>query len=902
MQPTRLRCEYRHNPLGIDVVQPRLSWALESAGRGQVQSAYQILVADSPERLAAGLGNLWDSGVVASSQSVHVAYAGRPLTSGQRCWWQVRVWDQEGMASDYSEPAWWQMGLLEAADWQAFWIGLDTGPAGELGMTPCPYLRRAFRLDRPVRRATLYAAAKGLYLLYLNGRRAGDAALAPEWTEYQKRIVYDTYDVTGLLQVGENVLGAILGDGWFAGYVGWKGGRNHYGRQPWLLAQLEIEHTDGSRTIWVTDGSWRGASGPILYSDLLMGESYDARLEMPGWDQPGFDDSAWRAVQVEARDPRVQLAAQSAEPVRITGQVRPQGLSQPQPGVYVFDLGQNLAGRVELHVQGPAGAQVRLRFAEVLQPDGMIYTASLRSARATDTYTLRGGAPEVFEPHFTYHGFRYVEVTGYPGAPSLESILGRVLHSDLALAGRFECSSPAVNQLWRNILWSQRSNLVSIPTDCPQRDERLGWLGDVVCFGRTACFNMDMAAFLTRWAVTLEDAQSPEGGFPDVAPRLVTVDDGAPGWGDAGVIVPWLVYQVYGDTRILARHYAAMERWMRYLHEANPSLLRTARLNRNYGDWHSYHADTPREVLATAYWAYDAHLMAQIAQVLGREEDANRYERLCQGIKQAFRDAFVSADGRIQGETQTVYVLALYMDLLPEGLRAAAARHLVSDIERRGWHLSTGFAGTAHLLPVLTQAGYGEVAYRLLHCDTLPSWGFMLRHGATTLWERWDSYTPEHGFYGPQAPPSFIHPVIGPNFRCNSFNHYAFGAVGEWLMRFVAGIDVDPQQPGYEHILIRPRPGGGLTYARGTYESIRGLVASEWSLEGGRLHLQVCIPANTSATVYLPGGRSDSITEGGRPLAQAAGIRRVVWGQEGAIVEIGSGCYRFVAPAHEARP
>ncbi|MCW5851715.1 MAG: glycoside hydrolase family 78 protein [Anaerolineae bacterium] len=896
--PNHLRCEYRRDPLGLDITAPRLSWTLESGDRGQTQRAYHVLVADSEADLAADRGTLWDSGRVESGQSAHVVYAGEPLQSGQRCWWKVRVWDQAGHTAGYSQPAVWQMGLLDPSDWQAQWISLPTDSDNEMGMRPAPYFRRVFAADRRVVRATLYAAAKGLYRLRLNGQSIGADVLTPDWTDYRQRIIYNTYDVTDLMQSGDNVLGAILGDGWYCGYVGFHGLRDHYGDRPHLLAQLHLELEGGSAVVVTTDERWKGATGPILYSDMLMGEAYDARRETPGWDSPGFDDAAWRPVSVAPNQDR--LVAQSAETVQVVERLPVQAVTQPGGNVTVYDLGQNFAGWIRLRVRGQAGQRVQLHYGEVLHRDGTVYTRNLRKARAVDTYILKGEGEEVWEPHFTYHGFRYVELDAYPNTVQADMEAGCVVYSALTETGEFECSNPMVNQLWRNILWGQRGNFVSVPTDCPQRDERLGWLGDALAFGPTACYNMDAAAFFTRWLVNVEDAQSEAGAFPDVAPRLVALTDGAPGWGDAGVFIPWTLYQFYGDTRLIEQFYPAMMRWMDYLYEANPRCLRTERLNKNYGDWVSHTSDTPRDVLATALWAFDAHLMAEMAQVIGRAEDAERYAALCDTIKRAFNDAYVSADGRIQGDTQTCYALALQMDLLPEELRPLAARHLADDIERRDWHLSTGFLGTPFLLPALSEAGYAEVAYRLLTQDTVPSWGHMIRQGATTIWERWDGLRADGSLFDP-AEPTFIHPVMGPVAGMNSFNHYGLGSVGAWLYRYVGGIQVNAAASDDQRIVIRPYPGGGLTYARASYEALYGPIESEWRLEDGQFRLTVSIPANTTATVYLPTVNRAEVWENGQPVEQVAEAR-VIGHEDGyTVLAVESGTYDFTCFAPSGR-
>jgi alpha-L-rhamnosidase len=599
-----------------------------------------------------------------------------------------------------------------------------------------------------------------------------------------------------------------------------------------------------------------------------MGESYDARDEMPGWAEPGFDDSGWYGVEAEEIGD-TNLVAQPDEGIRVTEELEAKTVTEPESGRYVLDLGRNMVGWVRLKVEGEAGTRVTLRHAKALNPDGTIYTTNLRSARATDHYVLGGDGEEVYEPRFTFHGFRYVEVTG------------RVVHSATPPSGSFECSSRMVNKLQENIVWGQRGNFLSVPTDCPQRDERLGWMGDAQVFVRTASFNMDVAAFFEKWMVDVEDAQSPEGAFPDVAPMLkgsglIDLTGGAPAWGDAGVIVPWTIYRTYDDTRIVERHYDAMARWMEYLYRANPDLIRKNRMGNNYGDWLSPKGDhTPKHLLATAYWAYDAKLMAEMAEATGRQEDAEEYRDLNERIKAAFQAAYVSPDGRIEGDTQTCYLLALHMELLPEELRSAAAEHLVRTIEREDWHLSTGFVGVGYLCPVLTEAGYTGVAYRLLENETHPSWGYTIRNGATTIWERWDGWTEEKGFQSPNM---------------NSFNHYSLGSVGEWLYRYVAGIDLG--EPGYGRIVIRPRPGGNLTHASGAYDSVRGRISSSWKIEDNQFVLETLIPPNITATVHVPS--TDDVSEGGRPVDEADGVEFLRAEEGETVLAVGSGRYEFV--------
>jgi alpha-L-rhamnosidase len=839
MRPVGLRCEHREDIPCTDHPAPRLSWALEG---GERQTAHRVEV-------RRGDDVLWDTGRVPGARTLDVEYAGPPLPPASELEWRVQAWDENGEAGPWSEPARFRTGLSK---WRARWIRRDRAydppvpvPGEELErddgdpmlrrLPPCPYLRREFAVPAGVTRATLYATARGVVELELNGQRVGDAELAPGWTDYGRRIEYAAHDVTALLRDGANVLGAILGDGWFAGMIGFDPRRrgNHYGSDPELLCELHVEHADGRRRVVASDARWRATTGPLDYSDLLMGERYDARRELGAWSEPGYDARGWTPVQLRPRD-RVRLVPERAQPIRVTEELRPVAVTEPAPGVHVADLGQNMVGRVRLEVRGERGGRVRLRFAEMLAPDGSLYVENLRSARPVDTYVLRGGGREVWEPRFTFHGFRYVEVTG----AAEFALTGRVVHSDTPPSGEFECSDELVNRLWRNIGWGQRGNFLSVPTDCPQRDERLGWLADAQVFLPTASLNMDVAAFVTKWGDDVLDAQLPDGAYPDVAPRLIVEREGAPAWADAGVIVPWLMWQRYGDTRLMARHWDAMERYLAYLLRHNPDLLWKARRGNDYGDWLSVGAHTPREVLATAYWAYDARLMADMADALGRADRAEHYRRLHAGVRAAFNAAYVGEDAYITGDTQTAYALALHMGLLPEQARPRAAQRLVEDIRANGNHLTTGFVGVGLLCPVLSAFGHAGVAHELLRQDTFPSWGYSIRHGATTIWERWDGWTEDHGFQTPAM---------------NSFNHYSLGSIGQWLYEHVAGIRA--AAPGYARVLIAPEP-GGLEWARATYRSVRGPITSAWRQDGGTFRLEVGIPPNVTATVVLPGGET----------------------------------------------
>jgi alpha-L-rhamnosidase len=805
------------------------------------------------------------------------------------------VTDNLWRCAESAPPTWMNLDF-DAGGWQAVqvagaygvapWGKINMG-AGDLFLPPAQYLRTRFTLDKKIRQATLYASALGNYEVYLNGRQVGDAYFTPGWTDYNTRVYYNTFDVTKQVKKGANVLGGILADGWYSGYVGFGRMRDHYGQNPRLAAQLYVEYTDGSSRLVATDGTWKAATGPILEGDFLMGETYDARLEAPNWSTTRFGAPGWQpvdvtesiAAKIESYPGVLVRPFQEIEPVRVSdSKLWSEDATQdadPQ-STYVFDMGTNFAGFVRLKVhRAQPGQKIVLRFAERLNPDGTIYVTNLRSARATDTYICKGGRTEVWQPRFTFHGFQYVEMTGYPGKPGDDTLTGIELTSATPVVGSFECSDEMANTLYHNICQTQRANFIDIPTDCPQRDERLGWMGDAQIYVRTATYNSDVAAFFTKWLVDVDDAQMANGAFTDVSPRKVAMGGGTAAWGDAGVICPWTIYQVYGDTRVLAEHYDAMQKWIEYCKGTTKGLLRPAA---GYGDWLSIRADTPKDVLATAYFARSTKLVAETARVLGKEDDARKYEQLFEDIRKAFCDAYVAPDGRIKGDTQTVYVLALAFDLLPQERRETAVRYLSDNIELRDWHLSTGFVGTKDLMDTLTRFGRTTVAYRLFHNDTFPSWGFSIQHGATSIWERWDGWTPEKGFQDPGM---------------NSFAHYSFGAVGEWMFKTIGGIDTDG--PGYRHIIIRPRPGGRLMWAKTSYNSIQGEIATAWKVDGKAIKLDVTIPANTTATVYIPAGGPDSVTEDGKPASQAQAVRFVGMQEGNAVFEVGSGVHHFAS-------
>ncbi len=868
-----LRTDYIDRPLGLENPRPHFSWMIVSKGRDVRQAAYRIQVAADAGALASGPW-LWDSGRVASSRSFDVTYDGPPLASRQRCAWRVSLWLEGGDRPIVSAASWWEMGLLSPADWRADWVAAPL-PAGADGKTPLPaaLLRRGFTVSgRPVA-ARLYVTALGGYEAHINGQRVGDAKLAPESTDFRKRALYQIHDVTALIRPGDNVLGAMLGDGWYASAFAWKNTRNTFGPPPnRLRAQLELTFADGRREVVVSDGAWKAGASPIISSEIYNGEIYDARREQPGWAAAGFDDHAWTPAVV-AQAPAVALSAQVAPPIRETQRLRPIAVATLAPGVHVYDFGQNFAGWARLKVKGPAGTEVKLRFSEILKADGNIDTANLRGAKASDTYTLRGGGVETYEPYFTYHGFRYVELTGYPGKPPKDALEAVVAHSDCAMTGSLAISSPLIDRLWRNAVWSQRSNLFGIPTDCPQRDERLGWMGDAQVFWNAASYTMDVDAFTRRFMGDVRAAQTPGGGFPDVTP-FELIWDGSPGWADAGVILPWTLYRQYGDTGVITENWEAMTRWLKHIGDANPDLIWRKKRGIDYGDWLAPDAvnpkdpTTPKDLIATAFWAYDAALMAEMAQAIGRMTEAQAYAKLRADIGQAFVKAFVRPDGGVGNDSQTSHVLALRFGLVPDDLRAASAQRLVADIEKRGGRLSTGFLGTPYILDALADTGHQDVAITLLLQTAFPSWGYMISKGATSMWERWNGDTGD--------------------VAMNSYNHYAYGAVVGFLYRRLAGID--PATPGFEEVVVRPLDDPRLPHGGGTYRSVKGTISTAWRRDpNGAFELDLTLPANVLARVHLPARSGQDLFQGGRRVDAAKVLRE----EGGLSIQVGSGAHSF---------
>ncbi|HOK04022.1 MAG TPA: family 78 glycoside hydrolase catalytic domain [Victivallales bacterium] len=847
--PVDLCCEFKKNPIGIDEVKPRLSWKLADTRQGAMQTAYRILAASTRDALDKKV-DLWDTGRVRTSQSLDIEYAGKKITSRSKVWWKVKIWDMEGKESLWSKPAFFELGLLKKNDWQAKWIGRPSlkNREGE----PCPFLRKKFLISEQIASARVYVSARGLFELHINGRRVGKDYFTPGWTDYNKRIQYLTYDVTDLLVKGDNAVGAILGEGWFAGNLGWEKKRWNYGDQLSFLLQLEIKYSNGKIETICSDSDWKTNIGPITVSDIYNGETYDANRELIGWDTATYDDSSWDEAIVYP-SPKAKLVAKRNPPVRMQEELKPQTVNEIQPGIFIFDLGQNMVGWARVRLKGQMGDKVKIRFAEMLNDDGTMYTANLRSAKSTDYYIFGSKNEVIWEPHFTFHGFRYVELSGINYKPTKDDLIGVVLHSEIPQIGKFECSDKLINRLQKNIQWGQKGNFLEVPTDCPQRDERLGWTGDAQVFVRTAAFNRDVASFFEKWCEDITDSQFPDGGVPHVVPNVLGKGHGyCAAWADAVIICPWIIYLCYGNKRILERQYKSMCKWVQWRINNSRNLINDSAC---FGDWLAIDiaegnpgkSPTPRDLISTAYFAYTTGIVAKIAKILGLKADSKKYTKLYNQIKKAFNREFVSQTGRLVGDTQTAYALALGFDLLPSSKVDYAGKRLVKDIESRGFHLSTGFVGTPLLAPVLSKIGRTDVAYKLVLQKTYPGWIYSILQGATTMWERWNSYTKDKGF---------------GDVGMNSFNHYAYGSIGEWLYNTVAGIDLDPECPGYKHIIFKPQPGEGINWAKAELQTRYGLLACKWKISGKKMQIKITVPPNTHATLILPGQKPKRIQAG----------------------------------------
>ena len=884
-----LRTEYKVNPIGIGAENPRLFWKLESSEDNVMQTAYQVQVS-----LDAGFDDadmmVWNTDWVQSDQSIQIPYKGVSLKSGKRYFWRVRVRDNHNNQTEWSESSYWEMGLLNDSDWKAQWICApwddDTEPP-----RPAVMLRNEFSLKGEVESARMYASSFGLYEVEINGKRVGDQLFTPGWTSYEERVQYQAYDISSYLQEGSNAIGVILGDGWYRGDLGWDDQNNFYGETLAFLGQIHVEYKDGRSEVVISNSDWDVSTGPIKYSEIYDGEYYDARLEKEGWSQVAYENGNNIEKPETMTVEGVDLVASQAPPVRNTMELKPVDVIYTPEGDTVLDMGQNMVGYMRMTVEGPEGRKVTLRHAEVLDDDGNFYTENLRAADQTNVYVLKGEGTETWEPHFTFQGFRYVAVDDYPGDTLDPSdFTGVVIHSDMEPTGHFDCSNPLINQLQHNTVWGQKGNFLDVPTDCPQRDERLGWTGDIQVFAKTANILMNTAGFLTSWLKDLEADQLENGAVPHVVPNVLSKDDsGAAGWGDAATVVPWSLYQSFGDKRVLKQQYESMKKWVGFMKDraserGNPYLWTG---DFHFGDWLSFSSNnsaypgayTHTDLLATAFFAHSSRLVLKTAELLGNEKDVQDYTQLHEEIKTAFQNEFLTPNGRISSDTQTAYLLALRFNLLPPNMRKEVSENLVRAVNERG-HLTTGFLGTPHLNHVLSEFGHDEIAYRLLMRKDYPSWLYPITKGATTIWERWDGIKKDGSFQ---------------NAGMNSFNHYAYGAIVEWLFKEVAGINND--YPGYKKSFLKPSPGGDLTHARAFQNTLYGRVSSAWHFDEDDFVWRVNIPANTTAEVLLPHAESREVMVNEVSLSGKNDLEIVNQDGEGVIIKLGSGEYTFRYPA-----
>jgi len=901
---TGLFCEYASNPIGIDVTSPRFSWQISHPQRGQFQSAYQVLVASSFQNLEAENADMWDSGKVISDRSVNVIYNGKPLQSGKTYYWKVRVWDKNGKASPYSEVAIFEMGLLAKNDWQGEWIGCPGGRPGEALL-----FRKEFFLKKPVHRARAYISGLGYYELRINGKKVGDHVLDPGWTEYTKRVLYVTYNVTEYLREGVNAIGVMVGNGWY--------------ESPQMIFQMNLEFGDGTNTSIVSDATWMVASGPIIKNSIYDGEVYDARLEKNGWDTHGY-----RVVSLQKEGLKVErdwsgakrlegpgglMQAQMIEPIKVVDTVRPIKITNPKPGIYVYDMGQNIAGWARLNVEGPEGTEVTLKFAEVLYEDGTVNQENLGIARATDVYILKGKGKEVYEPRFTYHGFRDVQVTGFQGTPTLESLEGRVVRSAVEPTGKFICSNKLLNQIHKNIVWTEANNLHSIPTDCPQRAERLGWLNDMTVRAEEAIYSFNMIRLYSKWLRDIRDAQDKDtGAITDTAPYRWGFKPADPV--ACYLFVVWYLYQYYGDRRVLEEYYEGTKQWVDFLGTQTDNYIVSYT---RYGDWctpikdcipadssevppdsqgavisiGSYPANTPGNLISTGYYYYNTLILSFIARILGKSDDANQYALLAERIKEAFNKRFFNWErAEYATGSQGCNAFPLFLNLVPRNKRKAVLENLVKDIiETHKGHLNTGNQCTKYMMEVLTELGKGDVAYTIATQTTYPSWGYMISKGATTIWERWEYMT-------------------GPGM--NSHDHPMLGSIGAWFYKFLAGIKAEPERPGWQSLSIKPYVLGDLTSVEASLNTVRGLVSSKWERKENSFTLEVTIPVNSQAKVSVPtlGWKKVRIEESNRPVWEnnsfvpgVEGISGADKDEEYVAFKVGSGSYSFMVRGEKSR-
>jgi len=923
--PVNLRAEYKRNPF-LDDRSPRLSWELVSKKHNQYQSAYQLIVASSAEKLRKGEGDIWDTGKVSSSQTNQIEYQGNDLRSRQQVWWKVRVWDADDEESPWSEVNFWEMGLLDDGDWEAKWIGYDLNDRAKPGkyhLPPSPYLRKETAITKKIQSARLYISSLGLHEFYVNGNIIGEDYFASGWTDYNKRVYYNVYDVTEHIKEGTNVFGAVLSDGWYAGYLGYavlvgtKQVRGYYGDVPLLKAQVELTYDNGSRQVISTDADWKASTGAILESDFLQGETYDATQEKQGWNKTGFDDAGWDRVQVVSEKAGRAIQLYPGNPVQVINELPIKSIHRLKKGKYVVDFGQNFAGIIRLKIKGKPNDTLVFKYGEMLHPDGTLVTENLRSARATDMYVIRGDQEEEWSPRFTFHGFQFVEVSGLTDEPDDDFLVGLALSSNLETTGHLETDNSLLNQIYSNIVWTQRANYLDVPTDCPQRDERLGWTADAQVYIRSATYNNNIAVFHKKWIQDLNDAQWPNGAFPVYAPIPVNPSTGkaairasdtfSPGWSEAGIICTYEIFNTYNDTRIVRASLPYMVKFMNFLRTRadDDGLLREGSFDDispkgGFGDWLSVGKKTSPDLLAAMYYFHCARLMEEMCTAIHETDLASTYRKLASSIKDAIMSHYMDNGGRFKvdaayygdgkgyvegqngfaGHTQTAYANAIYMRLLDEQDLRNAGGFLRELVEQNNDQLTTGFLGFKPLLPALSMTGSSDKAYKLLTSTEYPSLGYEVVNGATSIWERWDSYIKDKGF---------IH-----NAEMNSFSHYAFGAVNEWMFENMVGIK--PIESGFRTFQIKPEiPTSDIELKKvnGTYHSIAGLIKSAWDYSGTEKRHSLEIPVNTTAYFYLESPSLDRVYLNGKSITKSELAQNIKQTDAGFNIKLGSGKYEI---------
>ncbi len=881
--PVTLKCEYQEKPLGIDCNSPRFSWAANSIQRGYKQTAYQIIVSEKESELLKDIGTSWDSKKQSSEQSQFIDYKGNPLQSMKRYFWKVRTWERGNIASTWSNTQWFETGLFNASDWKASWISAPSSalvfPARSVVM------HKEFSVNRKIKSGRIYITGLGNYQLYINGKKISNDLLTPLWTDYRQKVQYQVYDLTKELVTGQNAIAVILGNMWWSAGLGWMGSEVYSKGPLRLLAMMNIQFEDGSSAIISSDKSWKYLESAITYNHIYHGETYDARLEYPKWNSAGMNEKGWKNTEV-VDTMKLKLVAQKDPSIINAQEISPIKISEPRPGVYVFDMGQNIVGWARLVVKGTKGDSVKMRFAELLNPDGTVTQENLRKAKSTDIYILKGGETETWEPHFTYHGFQYVQVTGLKAKPDAATITGIVFYSSAPVTGNFSCSNELLNKVYKNITWGQKGNMMSVPTDCPQRDERLGWMGDAQVFSPTASYNMNMNQFFVKWQHDIMDCQDSSGYVYDVNPAIVVGGPAKPGWGDAVVVIPWNMYTYYGDKRIILDSYKSMTAWVDYMKKNSKNNIYEYGNTSwgGYGDWVA--ADTsPTKPIGAAYYFYSSMLLSKMAAIIGDSSKSKSLLQQAKLIAEAYQKKyFIDSIQNYRGKTQTSNILPYCFGITPNALKPTVLENLVKNVHAKNDHLSTGFLGTAYLLPMLSENGYHELAYKIATQKTYPSWGYMVEKGATTMWELWNSDTER------------------PD-QMNSRNHFAYGSVGEWYYSTLAGINPDINNPGFKHSIIAPRPVADLNWVKASIETGYGLLSSEWKKTETRLTLRTRIPSNTNSTVKIPVSKYHpfEITESGKLLYSSVNgpvvtedIKFLFKEIESVNFEVESGDYNFV--------